>query len=64
MKSLVMKDVFFDALEADSELANDFEDKFLGDAFANASDAVLKNNAEEAFTGVSHNEFISLGFRV
>ena len=35
MKSLFIKDVFFDALEAGSELAKDFKDDFLDSAFTN-----------------------------
>ena len=36
MKSLFIKDVFFDALEAGAELALDFKDDFLDPTFNNA----------------------------
>jgi hypothetical protein len=63
MKSLFIKDVFFDALEAGSELAKDFKDEFVESSFSSASNTALKTNAESAFANLSTDKIVAFLFK-
>jgi hypothetical protein len=63
MKSLFIKDVFFDALEAGSELAKDFKDEFVESSFSSASNTSLKTNAESAFANLSTDKIVAFLFK-
>ncbi len=47
MKSLFIKDVFFDALEVGSELAKHFKDEFVESSYSSAFNAVLKKKQKQ-----------------
>jgi hypothetical protein len=63
MKSLFIKDVFFDALETGSQLVKDFKDEFVESSFSSPSNAVLQTNAESAFANLSTDKIVAFLFK-
>ncbi len=63
MKSAFLGSTILNSIEDSVDLAKEFKDDFIEDAFANSSNAVIRSNAEEAFKNVSHDELIAFMFK-
>jgi hypothetical protein len=63
MKSAFLSSTILNTIDDGVELAKDFKDDFLEDAFADSSNAVIRSNVEEAFKNVSHDELIAFMFK-
>ena len=63
MKSAFLGTTILNSIDDGVDLAKEFKDDFIEDAFANSSNAVIRSNAEEAFKNVSHDELIAFMFK-
>jgi hypothetical protein len=63
MKSAFLGSTILNSIDDGVDLAKEFKDDFIEDAFANSSNAVIRSNAEEAFKNVSHDELIAFMFK-
>ena len=58
MKSMFLSTTVLNTIDDGVDLAKDFKNDFIEDAFANSSNAVIGSNVEEAFKNVTHDELI------